>query len=119
MRAHVVFVHSQLPFTEMMAPALIRAGYKVSVFADPIPALNAMRIVQKVDILITALQFPQGRPNGISLALMTRNMRAVRILIAGPQKLAHYAVRVGEFLPIPFSAADLVEAVQRLVTSSI
>jgi hypothetical protein len=91
-----------------------------SVFTNPIPALKAIRTAQKVDVLITALQFPHGRPNGISLALMTRNIRpAVRILITVPRELAHHAARVGEFLPIPFSAGDLVEAVQRLVTPSV
>jgi DNA-binding NtrC family response regulator len=116
MPARVVLIHDRPSLIEQVVPALTRAGYDVATFTDPLPGLNALEAARRADVLITRLQFGPGTPTGLSLALMTRGERPdIKVLFVGLPELAHYAEGVGEFLPIPFAAADLVESVNRLL----
>jgi hypothetical protein len=63
-------VHDTERFADRAAFALCGAGYEVAVFADPIKALNALDTATTVEILITRVNYPPGKPNGVALALM-------------------------------------------------
>jgi ActR/RegA family two-component response regulator len=115
MPGHVVLVHDKPSLIEQVAPALTRAGYEVSTFNDPMPALSELETGRPAEVLITRLQFGPDRPTGLALALMTRSKQPdIKVLFVGLPQLAHHAEGVGEFLAIPFSAVDLVDAVKRL-----
>jgi DNA-binding NtrC family response regulator len=117
MAARVILVHNKPSLIEQVAPALTVAGYEVAVFADPMPALKALEAAN-ADVLVTSLEFGIERQNGLSLARMTlRKQPSIKVLFVGLPKLAHHTRGFGEFLPIPFTAADLVESVNRLLAS--
>jgi DNA-binding NtrC family response regulator len=115
MLGNVVLVHDKPSLIEQVAPALTVAGYEVSTFDGPMPALRELETARPAEVLITRLQFGPDKPTGLALALMTRSKRPdIKVLFVGLPQLAHHAEGVGEFLAIPFSAADLVAAVKRL-----
>ena len=115
MPSRVVLVHDEPSLIEQVARDLTTAGYQVTAFEDPMAAILEIETARSADVLITNLVFEPGKPTGLSLALMTMLRRPeIKVLFIGKPKLAHHAEGVGEFLAIPFSAADIVEAVKRL-----
>jgi DNA-binding response OmpR family regulator len=72
MPAQIVLVHEDTEFSDAVSGALRDAGYVVAVFPDPLVALDAMETAERVELLITHVQFPAGRSNGAALALMAR-----------------------------------------------
>lgn len=75
MPAQVVVVFHDPKITEELAYAIRSNGHVVQPFTDPMLALNALEQAQKVELLITCVQFSAGKPNGRSLALMARRKR--------------------------------------------
>jgi hypothetical protein len=66
------------------------------------------------------VNFPPGKPNGVSLALMTRTRRPnIRIVFAAVAETEPYTVGIGEFLPMPVHIPDLVATVLRLLPKTI
>jgi hypothetical protein len=81
-------------------------------------ALSALEVAETIELLITGTRFPQGKPNGISLALITRRMRPnVKILFAAPPEDQEHADGLGEFLPAPVSIPYLIAVVRGLLNS--
>jgi hypothetical protein len=79
-------------------------------------ALLALEGAESVELLITGMHFPEGKPNGISLALITRRMRpTVKILFAAPPEDQKHADGLGEFLPAPVSIPYLITIVRGLL----
>lgn len=117
MPARIVVVHDDPGFIEDAAAALWAAGYDVAAFSDSMTALLALEAAQSVELLITHVTFPSG-PNGVSLALVAKNRRpGLRVLFTAQPESQPYTVGVGEFLPAPVSAAELVEAIGRMLST--
>ncbi len=116
MPAQVVLVHNVTKFAFEAAAAIRDAGYGVAVFTDPVKALDALDRAQTIEVLITRVNFPPGKPNGVSLALMTRYRRPnVRVIFTARAEMARHTQDIGELLAAPISIPDLVEAVRRLL----
>jgi DNA-binding NtrC family response regulator len=117
MPARVVVVHDDPEFIKRTVTALLVAGHEVAAFSDTMAATAALPTSQRMDILITRMRFPQGQPHGVSLARMTRMKHpGVKVLfVAWPEFTAH-AEGVGEFLPIWAGTADIIAAVERLLS---
>jgi DNA-binding NtrC family response regulator len=114
MPAQVVFVHDDPQFVEEGAAALRWVGYEVAAFTDPMLALNALDAARTVELLITRIAYPAGKPNGIALARMARHRRPhIRILLMATVETAPYAGDWGEHLPLPATPDELVAAAQR------
>jgi hypothetical protein len=97
-----------------VAVALKVAGYEVSMFPDPMVALDALESTSDVKVLITNLQFPPGKPNGISLARVARVKRpGLQVVIIGRPEFAAHADGLGAFVPAPIDIADVVDIVGR------
>jgi DNA-binding NtrC family response regulator len=123
MPARIVLVHGDVPLLKQASAALAAAGHDVVAFADPMAALNALEAAQRVELLITDLEFGKDRLNGVALARMARMARyrrqAVRVLFVASPDNAKHAEGLGEFLATPVQVADIVAAVQRTMRAEV
>jgi CheY-like chemotaxis protein len=118
MPAHVFVIHDEPEFADRLVGALSVAGHDVVAFVDPMVALDALDAAQRVELLITRIQFPPGKPNGIALARMTRFKRPdVRVVFTAPPELEHHAEGLGEFVSAPINIAEVVAIVERLLNA--
>jgi DNA-binding NtrC family response regulator len=72
MPARIVVVHDDPDFREGAVTALAAAGYDIAVFTGSMEALGAFEVAERIELLITGVVFPEGTPNGVSLARMAK-----------------------------------------------
>src|SRR5690242_4128707 len=117
MPATVVIVHDDDALAAQTKAALEQKGVDVAVFADPLAALPALEQAQSADLLITRVNFGPGKPHGVSLALMARTRRPkITVLFVTRPENRQHTEGVGELLPTPATAADVVAAAERLLS---
>jgi DNA-binding NtrC family response regulator len=113
MPARVVVVHDDPDFGMSVAVALKVAGYDAAMFSDPMIALDALDAASRIEMLITRIVFPPGKPNGVALARMARaKRRSIRVLFTAGAEFAWLMDGLGEFLAAPVEVADVVQAVR-------
>jgi DNA-binding NtrC family response regulator len=118
MPARIVVVHDDPEFQNNLTTALKMAGHDLAVFADPLAAWDALEAARLTEVLVTNIQFPAGRSNGVALALMARAKRPeIRVLFIAPPEFAKDTEGLGEFLPLPVSVTEAVEAITRLLVA--
>ena len=116
MSARVAVIHNDPVFLEAATAALRDAGHDVVAFADPIVALEAIEEDEQLEALITRVTFPEGKPNGVSLALMARTKRpGLKVVFAAQAQWEEHTEGIGELIPHPVDLPKLVETVTRLV----
>lgn len=116
MPAQIVVVHNDTEFAGPVSRSLREDGYDVMVFPDPLVALNALEAAERVELLITRVEFPAGRSNGMALALMARRKRpGVPVLFVCRPQFRKDVEDLGEVLTTPVSIAEVVEAATRLL----
>ncbi|MBV9829118.1 MAG: hypothetical protein JO001_26145 [Alphaproteobacteria bacterium] len=114
MPVNVVLVHDEPDFLSAAAEALREAGHDVSVFRDPLTALDKLE-VHRTEVLVSCLKYAPGLPHGISLARMVRYRHPkTKVIFTAELKDAPYTEGIGEFLPSPVDIARLVATVDRL-----
>ena len=119
MPSAIMIVHSEDEFLQRAAAALRSAGYEVTARHDPYDALSILDGAAPVDVLVTRTAFPEGRPNGISLALMARRKRrGIKIVFTSREENERFTTGIGELVPHPVSLPGLVEAVSRALSAS-
>jgi DNA-binding NtrC family response regulator len=112
--ANVVIVHDEPAFVDQAAAALQHAGFSAVAFADPMVALDRIGSGQPIDVLVTRVTFPQGKPNGLSLALVLRVKHPLlKVVFAARTGQIEHTEGVGELVPHPVDLEKLVEAVER------
>ena len=91
MPARIIVVHDDPRFTERTAAALVAAGHDVRAFTSSMSAIKAFEGTQQIEVLVTRVIFPEGQPNGVSLALMARVKKpGVKVPFAAlPEMQAH------------------------------
>ena len=118
MPAPVVIVHDHPIFLKAATSALRACGHDVVAFSDPFVALEAIEATKKIEVLITRVTFPSGKPNGVSLALMARTRRSgLKIVFTAQAGHKKHTDGIGELLPHPIDMSKLVETVTRLARS--
>jgi DNA-binding NtrC family response regulator len=116
MPARVVVVHDEPELLTELVAAIRLAGHDVAAFVDPMKALDALDVAQRIEVLITRVQFPQGKPNGIALALMARTKRpGIRVVFTARPEFAQATEGLGTFTPAPINVAEVVITVGRLL----
>ena len=64
--------------------------------------VRRLEAAQRIEVLVTGIDFPPGRSNGIALARMVYTRRPnIRVLFAAFPKYAVEAEGLGVFLPTP------------------
>lgn len=118
MSASIVLVHDVAEFAEHIAAALRTAGYTVTTFSDTMTAIDALENGQRIDVLLTRVNFAPGQPNGVALALMARVRHpGLNVLFVGLPERLPYTEGIGELLPAPATAADVVAAIADLLAN--
>jgi len=118
MPARIVVVHDDLEFLNPLTTALRAADYDVAAFDDSMTAWDALGAAQKVELLITRIRFPPGRPHGVALARRALGSRpGVQILFTAAPEMRFHADDLGIFLPTPVSPSEVVDVVNRMLVS--
>jgi DNA-binding NtrC family response regulator len=116
MPARVVVVHDDSQFVDELARRLRAENHEVATFPDPLAAWDALEAAQRTEVLVTRVQFPSGKSNGVSLARMARSKRPeIRILFVALPEFAREAAEYGEFIPFPSNPSEVAAAVKRLL----
>jgi DNA-binding NtrC family response regulator len=118
MPTSIVVVHDEPEFVEQLTAALSLAGYDVFSFVDPMAALEAFDASRWLEVLVTRVHFGLGKINGVALARMARAKRpGIRVLFTALPEFAKYVEGLGEFMPMPVSVRDAVDAVASMLDS--
>jgi DNA-binding NtrC family response regulator len=116
MPARVVVVHDEPEFVDELVAALNLAGHQVAVFDNPLEAWNALATPRLTEVLITRVQFPPGKSNGLALALMARaNRPGIPVIFTALPEFARECEEVGMFLPLPVPVSHVVKTVELLL----
>ena len=119
MPASIVIVHDDPTFLETTATLLRADGYDVAAFEDSMAAMNALESAAHVEVLVTRVNFPEGKPNGISLALVTRTKRPfLKVVFAGKPGLDRLTEDLGELVSYPGDLGEVVQAVTRALAEA-
>jgi len=116
MPARVVVVHDDPDYLGELATLLRRDGHDVATFPDPLAAWDALEAAKRIEVLVTRVEFPPGRSNGVALARMARSKRReIRVLITALPEHAKDAEELGTFLPLPVDVAEVAQVVKSLL----
>jgi DNA-binding NtrC family response regulator len=110
MPARIVVVLDDSGLAAQTATAFNAAGYEAVSFADSMAGIEALTDADRIELLITSVNFAAGQPNGVSLALMARMRRpGLKVLFIGGAELREYTEGVGAFTTSPVTVSRLVE----------
>lgn len=120
MPARIVVVLNEQEIAEEATSALRAQGQDAVALVDPMTALEALEGAERIEVLVTCLDFAPGKPNGVALGCMARLKRpGIRVLFVGPADLESLAEELGTFMPSPVTGPQVVERVlQTLDTAS-
>ncbi|HET6804442.1 MAG TPA: hypothetical protein VFH59_03245 [Frateuria sp.] len=122
MNARIVLVHDDLLVVQEIADALRGVGHSVAATTDSLLAIGVLDTDRPIDLLVTRVFFlagrPTGRPHGVTLARMAkqREPEAKVLFVALPWKQRLIGA-LGEFLPMPVAATDVVQAVNQILSA--
>jgi DNA-binding NtrC family response regulator len=120
MPARVVVVMNEPELAEEAAAALRAQGQDALALADPMTALEALEGAERIEVLVTCLDFAPGKPNGIALGRMARLRRpGIRVLFVGPADLEELADGLGAFMSAPATGPQLVESVLQTLDAEL
>jgi len=112
MPARIVVILNKRQIAEDAASALRARGQDALALSDPMTALEALEGAERIEVLVTSLDFAPGKPNGIALGRMARLKRpGIRVLFVGPTDLEQFAEGLGIFMPAPVTGPQVVEGV--------
>jgi DNA-binding NtrC family response regulator len=116
MPAPVLVVHDEIGTRELALEALRAGGLEAVGFSDPMHALDAIEADSRVRVLVTRIDFGEGRLNGLALArmLLVKRFDVKTVFIARPE-YEKFAEGVGEFLTFPLNPYHLVDVVARML----
>ena len=116
MPARVVLVHDRIERAEQRATVLRDAGIECVCFTKPLEALGALESGRDIELLITKGRFPNGHPNGASLALMAKSKcPEVKVLFTTSEEFREMISDIGKVLVVPASDDQLLAAVLALI----
>ena len=109
-------VHEEPGFVDALVAALDLAGHQVAVFTDALEAWDALPAARLTEVLITDVQFPPGKSNGLALARMARaNRPGIQVIFTALPEFAKDCEDDGVFLPLPVSVPQVVKTVELLL----
>ncbi len=120
MPAPVLIVHQEHITREMFLQAVQAAGYEAAGFADPMKALDAIEADSRVRVLVTRVDFGEGKLNGAALARVVRHnvRRDISVVFVGHPENEPHVRGEGEFIPHPVDPQAVVDAVVRFLSAT-
>lgn len=116
MSAQVVVVLDDAEAVQALTNAIRENGHTVQPFTDPMQAMDALERAKKAELLITGVQFPTGKGNGHSLALMARHKRpAIKLIFLCHPRDEEHIGDLGRCLPLPVDVPKVVELAEQLL----
>jgi DNA-binding NtrC family response regulator len=116
MPARIVVVHDEPTFRDPLVASLRASGHDVAAFGDVSLAWDALSAPQRIEILVTRVDFGPGKPHGVALARSARmRKQTIRVLIVARPEYAEDAAGVGLFLPYPVDVPTVAETVERML----
>lgn len=116
MPAEVVIVHPDGRMASTLADAFRARGRTVRHYADPLLAMDALTQANLIELLVTCVQFDDGRSNGHALALMTRSRRlSVMVLFMCAPGDEQHVSDLGECIPLSADAPSVVTKGEELL----
>src|SRR5690348_9977835 len=102
MPARSVVVHDDPIFRDLLVSSLKDSDQDVASFGDTSRAWDALEAAQRLEILVTGVNFGPGKPHGVALARSARmHRRTVRILFVARPEHQEDCAEIGLFLPCP------------------
>lgn len=111
MPVRIILVNDDRAFVRTMGEALRRAGHEVTVFAEPMSALEALNAGAPAEILVTRIGFGEVRQNGLSAALVAKKQYGVKVIFTALDRYRSIAEAAGVFLPLPVEERQLLSAI--------
>jgi DNA-binding NtrC family response regulator len=119
MPARIVVVLNEPEIAEEAASALGAQGQDALALVDPMTALEALEGAERIEVLVTGLDFAPGKPNGIALGRMARLKRpGIRVLFVGPADFENLAEGLGTFMASPVTVPQVVEGILRTLDTA-
>ena len=119
MPARIMIVHDEPDFADDVASILKSGEDDVARYANPAAALDALESAERIELLVSCVDFGPGKLNGVALARMARARRPeIDVLLIGPLELAQDAGGLGHFLREPVSPWELMTTIERLLLES-
>ena len=119
MPARIMIVHDEPDFVGDVASILKSGEDDVATYANPAAALDALESAERIELLVSCVDFGPGKLNGVALARMARSRRPeIDVLLIGPLELAQDAGGLGHFLREPVSPWELMTTIERLLLES-
>jgi DNA-binding NtrC family response regulator len=116
MPARIMIVHDKPDFADEVASMLRPGEDDVATFADPAAALDALESAERIELLVSCVDFGPGKLNGVALALMARARRPeIGVLLIGPLEFALSVGGLGHFLREPVTPWELKTTIERLL----
>lgn len=112
----VLLVEDEATLRQLLAAGLRRHGYQVTAVSDGDEAQRAVKKGIPIDVLVTDMVIPGASGESVVTAFRTSRPEAAVVVISGySEKLdaERWASERIEFLRKPFSAGELVEAIER------
>jgi DNA-binding NtrC family response regulator len=117
MPARAVVVHDDPAFVKQLVSALRAAGHEVAAFADPREAWDHLSMPQRIEVLITGVEFSPGRSNGLALALKARTKRPkLHVLFTAQLELSQATAGLGTFMEPPVTVPTILSVVTHWLT---
>jgi DNA-binding NtrC family response regulator len=117
MPAPIIVVHDEGDVRQGAVDALRAAGHECVGFGDPMTALDAIEDNTRVRVLVTRVDFGEGKLSGLALTrmLLVKGAGISTIFVAQPE-YEHLTEGVGVFLSIlRFDPQSLAEIVGQLL----
>jgi DNA-binding NtrC family response regulator len=114
MPAPVIVVHDEADIREACLRALREAGHEVAGFDDATAALDAVEPDGRARVVVTRIDFGNGKLSGDAFARMLRyKRRGIKVVFIVRPENEVYADGPGEFVPESLDPKALVDAVGR------
>jgi DNA-binding NtrC family response regulator len=114
MPAPVLVVHNEFDTRELALTALRATGREAAGFENPMTALDAIEADSRVRVLVTGVDFGDGKLNGVAFALMAKVKRpGLQAVFVASLEDHPYTEGVGDVLPTPLDPQALVDVVGR------
>ena len=116
MPARIVLVHDDPALRSQFSRSCGRQDTISLRFQILLLAIDALEYPKHIELLITRVRFPSGKPNGVALARMARIKRpGIKVLFTAFPEVQQHTDGLGEFLPRPISTDELLETVGRML----